>query len=185
MVQSLPVQQNTQAQVLPSQVSIHYQMPQKWDARRHDKPVDRKHRPVPATFPEDAHVTQQFPGNPLLSLKPLSTHPLDFIPSLKLTQEQLDILKINCASFLWPDEERLFVMVFKNNEDILAYTESERGTLRSNYFSDYIIPVVEHNPWAHTQNPIPPGLMPKAIDSICSKLAKGVYEPSQGSYRSQ
>ena len=76
-------------------------------------------------------------------------------------------------------------MVFKNNEDVLAYTESERGTLRSNYFSNYIISVVEHKPWAHTQNPIPPGLMPKAVDFIRSKLAKGVYEPSQGSYHSQ
>ena len=76
-------------------------------------------------------------------------------------------------------------MVFKNNEDIFAYTESEQGTLRSNYFSNYIIPIVEHEPWAHTQNPIPPGIMPKAINFICSKLAKAVYKPSQGSYHSQ
>ena len=75
-------------------------------------------------------------------------------------------------------------MVFKNNEDVLAYTESEWGTLRPNYFSDYIIPVVEHKSWAHTQNPIP-GLMPKAVNFIHSKLAKGVYKPSQGSYQSQ
>ena len=32
MIQSLPVQQNTQAQVLPSQVSVQYQTPQRWDA---------------------------------------------------------------------------------------------------------------------------------------------------------
>ena len=32
---------------------------------------------------------------------------------------------------------------------------------------------------------MPPGLMPKAINFICSKLAKGVYKPSQGSYHSQ
>ena len=91
MIQSLPVQQNTQAQVLPSQVSVHYQTPRRWDASKQYKPVDRKHRPVPATFPEDACVTQQFPEDPLLSLKPLSTHPPDFIPSLKLTHERLDI----------------------------------------------------------------------------------------------
>ena len=164
MIQSLPVQQNTRAQVLPPQVSIHYQTPQKWDVKWPYKPVDRKHQPVPATFPEDARVTRQFPEDPLLSLKPLSTHPPDFIPSLELTQEWLDILKINRDGFLWPNKERLFIMVFKNNENILAYTESEWGTLRSDYFSNYIIPVVEHKPWAawaHTQNPIPPGLMPK------------------------
>ena len=150
MIQSL--QQNIQAQILPSQFSIHYQMPQKWDARQHYKPVNRKHQLVPATFPEDAHVTRRFPEDPLLSLKPLSTHLPNFIPSLKLTQERLNILKINCDGFLWPDEERLFIIVFNNNEDIHTYTESEQGTLRSNYFSDYIIPIVEHEPWAHTES---------------------------------
>ena len=85
-IQSLPVQQNTQAQVRPSQASVHYQ-PRKWDAKRPYKPVNRKHRPVPATFPEDARVTRQFPEDPLSSLKPLLAHPPDFIPSLKLTQE--------------------------------------------------------------------------------------------------
>ena len=56
-IQSHPVQQNTQAQVLPSQVSVQYQMPCRWDASKQYKPVDRKHRPVPATFPEDTCVT--------------------------------------------------------------------------------------------------------------------------------
>jgi len=45
----------------------------------------------------------------------------------RLTQARLDILKINPDGFLWPEEEKLFIMVFKNNENALAYNEEERG----------------------------------------------------------
>src|SRR6266481_9754213 len=126
LIQSLHVQQHTQDQALSTQVSTaHYQKPQPWDAKRPYKTVDEKHRPVPVTFPEEAHITQQIPEDPLLSLKPLSAHPLDFTPMLKLTQAQLDILKINCDGFLWPEEEKLFIMVFANNKKVLVYTESK------------------------------------------------------------
>jgi hypothetical protein len=130
------------------------------------KPVNRKIRPVPATFPEDAYVVRQFPEDPLLSLPSLSTHPPEFTPTPKITRERLDILKINSDDFLWPEEEKLLTMAFTNNEKALAFDESERGTLRSDYFTDYIIPVVEHVPWANRQIPIPPGLLPKVIDSL-------------------
>ena len=46
------------------------------------KPDQRVH-PVPATFPEEARVTRQFPEDPLLSLSSLSTHPPEFIPTKK------------------------------------------------------------------------------------------------------
>ena len=36
------------------------------------KPVQLKVKPVPAVYPEDARVVQQFPEDPLLSLPPLS-----------------------------------------------------------------------------------------------------------------
>ena len=110
------------------------------------KPVDQRIHPVPATFPEEARVTRQFPEDPLLSLPSLSTHPPEFIPTKKLTHERLDILKINSDGFLSPEEEKLFIMVFTNNEKVLAYNKTERGTLRRDYFSDYIIAVIEHIP---------------------------------------
>ena len=148
------------------------------------KPVARKIKPVPATFPEEARVTRQFPEDPLLSLPPLSPHPPDFTPTTKLTQERLTIFKINKSGFLWPEEEKLFAQIFKQNEDGLAYNDAERGTLRSEYFSDYIIPTVEHIPWSSKPIPIPPALMPQIIDGIKAKIAAGVFERSQASYRS-
>ena len=148
------------------------------------KPVHLKIKPVPATFPEDARVTRQFPEDPLLSLPPLNPHPPDFVPSVKLTEEKLKILKINQGGFLWPEEEKLFKDIFKNNEKALAFDETERGTLRQDYFSDYIIPVTEHIPWVNKPIPIPPALLPTVLENIKNKLASGVFEPSQGSYRS-
>ena len=75
-------------------------------------------------------------------------------------------------------------MVFTNNQRVLAYDETERGTLRSDYFSDYIIPVVEHVPWTDPQIPIPPALVDEVVEIIRTKIKIGVFEPSQGSYRS-
>jgi transposase InsO family protein len=98
--------------------------------------------------------------------------------------ERLNILKINPDGFLWPEEEKLFIMAFTNNEKVLAFTEEERGTLRQDYFSDYIIPVVEHVPWADRPIPIPPALVSDIVDIIRTKLKIGVFEQSQGSYRS-
>jgi len=63
--------------------------------------------------------------DPLLSLPYLSPNPPEFTPMPRLTQARLDILKINPDGFLWPEEEKLFIMVFKNNKKALAYNEEE------------------------------------------------------------
>jgi RNase H-like domain found in reverse transcriptase/Integrase zinc binding domain len=152
--------------------------------KRRYRPVNQRIRPVPATFPEDARVTRQFPEDPLLSLRPLSPNPPEFIPTQKLTRDRLKILKINEEGFLWPEEEKLFIMVFTNNEKALAFEDSERGTLRRDYFSDYIMPVIEHVPWADPQIPIPPAHVEEVVQLIQTKIDTGVYEPSQASYRS-
>ena len=44
------------------------------------KRVDRKVKPVPAVFPEEARVTRQFPEDPLKSLPELTPCPPDFKP---------------------------------------------------------------------------------------------------------
>ena len=45
------------------------------------KRVDKKVKPVPGIFPEDARVIRQFPEDPLHTLTSLPTHPPDFVPS--------------------------------------------------------------------------------------------------------
>ena len=147
------------------------------------KRVGQKVHPVSGTFPEDARVRRSFPNNPLDSMTPLTPNPPEFIPTERLSDERMKELKINPDNFLWPEEEKLFQHILKLNEATLPYEEKDRGTLKKEYFSDYIMPTVPHTPWEYKNIPIPPGIRDKVIDMLKSKLEAGVYEPSQSSYR--
>ena len=57
--------------------------------------------------------------------------------------------------------------------------------LWDDYFSLYIIHVVPYVPWAKHNIPIPPGIKDKVVTLLKEKIAAGVYEPSQSSYRSR
>jgi len=63
--------------------------------------------PVWMTLPEEYHTVQRIPSDPLLSLPTLPTHPPNFIPSEKFTQEHREKMNINMSSFLWLEEEKL------------------------------------------------------------------------------
>ncbi|EPQ49921.1 hypothetical protein GLOTRDRAFT_51375, partial [Gloeophyllum trabeum ATCC 11539] len=68
------------------------------------KRVDRKIKPVPGIFPEDARVIRKFPENPLDSLPMLPVTPPDFKPTVKFTAERLGKIGVNSDGFLWPEE---------------------------------------------------------------------------------
>jgi hypothetical protein len=70
------------------------------------------------------------------------------------------------------------------NERVLAFEDNERGTLREDYFSPYIIPTVPHVLWEYKNILIPPGICNEVIKLLKDKIAAGVYEPSQSFYRS-
>ena len=149
------------------------------------KRVDQKVRPVAGTMPEETKVMRQFPEDPLMSLIPLTPDIPKFIPTAKLTQERIDKLNINKDGFMWPEEEKLFLHILRLNERCIAFEDRDRGTLRSDYFSPYIMPVIPHEPWKLANIPIPPGIKEKVIQILREKIAAGVYEPSQASYRSR
>lgn len=149
------------------------------------KRVDKKVKPISGAVPEEARVRRQIPEDPLLTLPPLSKHPSEFKPTNHLTQERFESLKINSEGFLLPEEEKLFTQVLLNNERTLAFQETDRGTLREDYFSPYIMPTVAHTPWEYKNIPIPPGIREKVIELLKEKIEAGVYEPSQSSYRSR
>ena len=147
------------------------------------KRVAQKVHPVSGTFPEEARVRRSLPNNPLDSLPLLSPIPPRFIPTERLTMERMEELGVNHNNFLWPEEEKLFQQVIRLNEATLPYEEKDRGTLKQEYFSDYIMPIVPHTPWEYKNIPIPPGIRNKVIEMLKSKIEAGVYEPSQSSYR--
>lgn len=149
------------------------------------KPVARKVRSVPGVMPEEARVIRQIPEDPLLTLPILPVHPPEFEPIPKISKEDMVRHLNNSDGFLWPEEEKLFAHVLRLNHRALARVPEERGTLRDDYFSPYIIPTIEHVPWQERNIPIPRGLHDTLVEMIKSKIAAGVYEPSQASYRSK
>lgn len=149
------------------------------------KKVANKVRPVATTMPSHARIVRRFPEDPLLSLPPLSPNPPEFHPGSRLSQERMDELGVFKNQFLWPEEQKLAALVLKNNELALAWDESEKGRFRDDYFPPVIIPTIEHVPWVHRQPPIPPGIKEEVIKLIKSKIASGVYEPSNSSYQSR
>ena len=149
------------------------------------KRVDKKVKPVPASIPEESKVVRQFPENPLDSLSVLPIHPPDFIPNGRLTEERLAEMNLFQEDFLWEEEKKLFTHIMQEHQNALVFEDSQRGSFREDYFSPYIIPVVPHVPWAHANIPIPPGIREQVIELLQEKIAAGVYEPSQSSYRSR
>lgn len=117
-----------------------------WDNYGAYKRVDKKVKPVPGVFPEDARVERRFPEDPLENLPVLSPHPPDFSPTMRLTRERIESLKINPDGFMWPEEVKLFLNILRLNENAIAFMEDERSSLRDDYFSPYIIPVIPHVP---------------------------------------
>ena len=148
------------------------------------KAANRVH-PVATSLPEDCRIIRRRPEDPLLSLQPLPTQPMPFAPGIRLTQERLDDLNLNRFNFLWPEELKLAQHVLKVNEKALAWADIERGSFRDEYFPPVKIPTVAHTPWVLKNIPIPTGIMDDVIDIIKKKIAAGVYEPSDASYRSR
>ena len=146
------------------------------------KKVANKVRPVPASLPEDFRIICHIPSDPLITLPVLPPNPPDFTPGVQLTQECLDVLKLNKDGFLWAEELKLLHHMLKVNELGLAWTEAEKGCFCNDYFSPVKIPVIEHVPWAHHNLPIPPGILGDVIQIFKDKFAAGVYEHSDTSY---
>lgn len=68
---------------------------------------------------------------------------------------------------------------------ILAFVETDRGTIREDYFSPYVMPTISHTPWEERNIPIPPGIKNKVIELLKQKMDTGVYEHCQSAYRSK
>jgi hypothetical protein len=75
------------------------------------KKVDRKVKPVPGTFPQEALVRRSFPHDPLEGLPMLSKNPPEFIPTQHITAERYKQMNINSEGFMRPEEEKLFAQV--------------------------------------------------------------------------
>jgi hypothetical protein len=70
-------------------------------------------------------------------------------------------------------------------ERSIAFDEYERGTFRSDYFSDYVIPTIDHEPWIEKNIPLAQGHKDELIRLLKEKINAGVYERAHTAYRSK
>jgi hypothetical protein len=66
-----------------------------------------------------------------------------------------------------------------------AWSEEERGSFRTDFFPPVDFPVVPHAPWVERNFPIPPGIYEDVCAIVQKRLAAGIYEPLNSSYRSR
>lgn len=149
------------------------------------KKVANRVKPVATTLPEQYRIQRRIPSDPLADLPTLPTHPPDFTPGVRYTEERMASMNANPEGFLTPEEEKLVHFIIKAHETGFAWDESEKGKFSHDYFNPVLIPTVEHIPWALKNIPIPNGILNQVIEIIKNKIATGIYEPSSSSYRSR
>ena len=150
------------------------------------KPVALKVRPVAAELPEKFRIERKIIGDPLKDMPTLDPNPPPFQPTGRYTRERKEQMdKIHSEDFLQPAERDLMHdFVCKQNEGF-AWTDSERGRFREDFFPAVEMPTVPHTPWIEKNIPIPPGIYEEVCGIIRTKISAGVYEPSNSSYRSR
>jgi hypothetical protein len=149
------------------------------------KPAAKRVHPIPTTLPEQYRIRRRPIPDPLAGLPTLPTNPPIFVPGARYTQERKDATNLNKTGFLWPEEEKLAHETIRLQEDTFAWEETEKGHFSDEYFDPIIFPVTEHTPWQFKNIPIPPGKRDEIIRIVRDKMAAGVYEDSNSSYRSR
>jgi hypothetical protein len=149
------------------------------------KKVANKVRLVATTLPDKFHIVRWFHPDPLGGMMPLPTHPLAFMPTGHYTQERCDAMKIGSDRFLWSEEVKLVKWLFAHHNQAFAWNNKERERFSEEYFDLIVILHILHIPWVLKQGPIPPGIIDKVVHIMKDKLASGVYEHSNSSYRSR
>ena len=136
-------------------------------------------------IPEEQQPKRQVPQDPLRNLPKLPYYPPNFIPTTKITGERMEELALDKHKELQPEEQKLLQHILRLNERSIAFDENERGTFRNDYFSDYVIPVVDHEPWIEKNIPLAQGHKDELIRLLKEKINAGVYERAHTAYRSR
>jgi hypothetical protein len=148
------------------------------------KKVEKRTFPVSTTTPEEFRIERRRAPDPLANLKPLPVMAPPFASGQRYTTDRMQEQAIDPAGFMLPEEIRLAHWVLLENENALAWDESEKGSFSSEWFDPIYMPTVEHIPWVVKNIPIAPGIRAEVIKIIKDKIAAGTYEQSNSSYRS-
>jgi hypothetical protein len=121
--------------------------------RKYRKVEDRI-QPLATQLPEEFCIICNIIGDPLENMPILPTHPPDFVPSLRYTQEWYEKLQLNPDSFLRPEEEKLAHHLGTKQKECLSWIEEEKGEFWQDFFPPVHIPMVPHTPWVYKNIPI-------------------------------
>lgn len=149
------------------------------------KKVANKVRPVPATLPEEFRIVRRAHPNPLEGMPEVPVRTGEVRGGERFTRERLDALDVDPGGFLWPEEKKLVHWLLVAHERAFAWDETGRGAFKAEYFDPILIPTMEHVPFTLRNMPIPPGIFEEIVRIIKEKIAAGVYEPSNSSYRTR
>jgi hypothetical protein len=136
-------------------------------------------------LPERFRITRNIIGDPLNTLPILPKYPEPFRPNGCYTLERKTYIDdVHPGDFLWPVKRDLMHQFMMIHQDGFAWSDSEGGHFREDFFPPIEIPTVPHKPWVVRNMPIPPGIYKNVCDLIQRKIDAGVFEPSNSSYRS-
>jgi hypothetical protein len=148
------------------------------------KKVEKRTFPVSTTTPKEFCIERRRPPDPLAGLTPLPQAAPPFSPGLCYTTKRMQEQAIDPAGFMLPEEICLAHWILLENENALAWEESEKGSFSLKWFDLILILTVEHVPWIVKNIPIAPGICTEVIKIIKDKITAGTYEQSHSSYRS-
>ena len=97
------------------------------------KPVAKKVHAILAPLDEEFRITRSLPDDPLSRLKPLPSHPPNFIPGVRFTQEHTDNLDLDCANWLWPDKVKLVHWIVLKHKMAVTWIPTEHSRLDERY----------------------------------------------------
>ncbi|TFK17338.1 hypothetical protein FA15DRAFT_546622, partial [Coprinopsis marcescibilis] len=115
---------------------------------KYKKVADRV-KPVPTTLPAKFRIRRQFPPDvdPLAGLPMLPTHPPEFTPGERYTEERKGKMMVNEDGFLTDEEEKLVHYTIGALEKGFAWSEEEKGMFFDDILPPIEIPTMEHVPW--------------------------------------
>ncbi|RDB24687.1 hypothetical protein Hypma_008178 [Hypsizygus marmoreus] len=110
------------------------------------KRIAQKIHPVSGTFPEESRVHHRFLHNPLDSLLTLTSNPPVFIPTERLTLENMKILNVNPDGFLWPEEEKNYSQLARPLTELICKNANFEWTNRCQNSFDTLKELVSSAP---------------------------------------
>ena len=158
-----------------------------WEASTNTlyKTVDKKVRPVSTNLPTGMQPKMIRPDDLLDDLPMVPIHPGPYRAGKRMTASRLDAMLKTVDPSCSETERRMVAHVLVENEEAFAWTEEEKGHFREDLIPPYVNPMVDHVPWADRPLKLAHAAIETVVALVKEKIAAGVYERSQASYRSR